>query len=245
MDVVLVDLVRQQHQALPLSEPKDALHGLAGQHLACGVARVDDRDSAGHAPTRAEVRDGALQLVQVDTPAGLLVEEVAHGLPAQQRHRGAVEGVLRDRQQHAILGASDSQLQDRLNGGRSTVREEDVLHVRLRTVPRGEEGGNVLPEDGMPLGVGVGADAAVRDALEVAGRSLSDVRGEEAVPLHQRGLRKAGEDLPVEQQGPLAHCLRVADVAGNDGVEGERLLILSRQRPVRILLLFKLLCKLL
>mmetsp|Transcript_63430 Transcript_63430/g.182040 ORF Transcript_63430/g.182040 Transcript_63430/m.182040 type:complete len:297 (+) Transcript_63430:569-1459(+) len=215
VDVVLVNLVSQDHKPLPLRKLQHALHGFPRQDLARRVAGVDDGDGPGVAALLPKLADGALELRDVDAPSSLLVQVVAHRLAAQKRHRGAVEGVLRNGQHHTVIRPTHCELHHHLHGSRGAVRQKDIVGIRLEAVSLGQPLRHILAKDGMPLRVRVGAHTSIVYAREVVGGPVAHVLGVE-VGLQKRRIRQASQNLPVELQRGLADGLRIPDVAGHN-----------------------------
>jgi len=83
MDVVLMDLICQHHEAFSFCKLEHALHDLTCQDVACRVARVDHYHCPRSAPACPKLANCALELFQRDCPACLLIQEVTYRLPTQ------------------------------------------------------------------------------------------------------------------------------------------------------------------
>ena len=110
---------------------------LSGEHLACGVAGVDDHDGP-HVALLLPLLDGPLQLLHVQGPVPLLIQVVSDLLHAVLGQRGAVERVLGDGDHHpglldVVSAGIGHQLEDGADALAGSGTEHHVPPVTLYT----------------------------------------------------------------------------------------------------------------
>ena len=226
-DVGLVDLVRHHHQILVGGEAEDVRDGVGGQAAARGVARVDHDDGADVGAVALSIGVGVLDGGHVRGPATGLVEVVGHAPRVQQGQGGGVERVLRDGYQDACFWFRADDVHKRVHPRARARRQKDGGGVRGEAIALLDELGHGVADPGGALGLRVCAHGfyfgqepfgAVDDIGGVVEGGLQGgFVGEEG------GVLEDGEDLAEEGDGFLVELLRVADVGGDDGVEGEGL----------------------
>lgn len=72
----------------------------ATSHHVVNIIRLSDE-------TRPHLSDRLLHSIHVEAPVRLLVQLVPNALPAQQSDERTVDGILRDRNEDAVLGPRD------------------------------------------------------------------------------------------------------------------------------------------
>ena len=132
VNVTLVHLVGKNEETLLFGESNDVFDVVPRQHLARGIAGVDDADGAGVA-VAARFADGALQFGRIQGPAIGFVEIITDLAGAELGNGGRVERVLRQRDHDAdgrgALGVQE-QLHDGADGVTGARRQEDVRRIR-------------------------------------------------------------------------------------------------------------------
>mmetsp|Transcript_27798 Transcript_27798/g.60802 ORF Transcript_27798/g.60802 Transcript_27798/m.60802 type:complete len:399 (+) Transcript_27798:298-1494(+) len=165
VDVLLVHLVREQHEALLLAQLDDVGEVGLGHELPGGVPRVDDAERLGLEAVAARLVDHLARGVDVEAPALLLLEVVAELLAAEDGDEGGVEGVLGDGDEHRVLGAADEGGEHLLDAGAGAAGEVEALGVAGVAVALLNEGGDAVAEGLDALAVAVGTGAALDERL--------------------------------------------------------------------------------
>src|SRR5262249_32546952 len=88
VDILLVDLVSEEDEALLLAQGHDLLHVAARQDGAGRVAGVDHDEAPRRHARRPRLLEGAAQLREVEGPPTRLVKVVGDGGPAEEGNRG-------------------------------------------------------------------------------------------------------------------------------------------------------------
>lgn len=107
VQVRLVDLVREEHEAVLLAEPHDVLHRRFVEQRASRVAWVDDDERLGRDALPDGVMDRGLDVRRRRRPIGVLVEVVRYAHAGVGREGCCVQRVLRDRDEDARAGVGD------------------------------------------------------------------------------------------------------------------------------------------
>jgi hypothetical protein len=238
-DVGLVDFVGDDDELVLGGELEHALDVLGGERGAGGVARVDDADgldvgALGHGLVVALLDGG-----HAGAPVGGLVEEVGYAAGVEDGEGGGVERVLGDGHHDACLGLCADDVQQRVDAGRGAVAEVDAVDRRGVPVAALDVFGDRLADASCALRLRVCADAV--DVLEQLLRARNHVRlvaegpRQDVLVLQQLRVLQQRGDLAEECDGLLVELLRVADVGGDDRVEGQVLaLALGQLRAVRL-----------
>mmetsp|Transcript_15525 Transcript_15525/g.52383 ORF Transcript_15525/g.52383 Transcript_15525/m.52383 type:complete len:495 (-) Transcript_15525:215-1699(-) len=226
VNVLLVHLVRQQHEPLAHAEVHHPLQGGPREDLARGVARVNEHAGPGILAQGPGLVHGPLERLLRHRPVAALVQQVALLVRAQQGDEAAVDGVLGHGEEHRVVGPGDDGGEHLANGRGGAVLQKDVPRVAHVAVPLRDEARDVVTEATDALRGGVGAHAALPHGLAHLPGALDGVPGEQ-----RRGVRVVHaalgrqvaerEHLAEECERPLAHGLGVADVGEGDAVEGE------------------------
>mmetsp|Transcript_58737 Transcript_58737/g.182165 ORF Transcript_58737/g.182165 Transcript_58737/m.182165 type:complete len:422 (+) Transcript_58737:55-1320(+) len=163
VDVLLVDLVGQDDQTVAVGEANQLLEMLLPEALACRVAGVDDHHRAHLDTLRAGRVQRRLQALHAQTPAGVLVQVVAHEPAAVEGDGGRVQRVLRQGHEDAVMLAAEQSFQEQPHALRGAVREEDVVGARAEApVTAGDEVADLLADDAVAPRVLIGAQAPVQ-----------------------------------------------------------------------------------
>eukprot|EP00754_Rhynchopus_humris_P016146 Rhum_TRINITY_DN14497_c10_g1::Rhum_TRINITY_DN14497_c10_g1_i3::g.93134::m.93134 len=222
VDVLLVHLVGQHHEAVLLSELAHFADLVPRQHVARGVAGVDDRHRLHLHAAVTRLLHRRPHRLHVQRPLAVLRQVVRHGGPALHGDSRGVQGVLRDGQHHAAVRRRDQHAEDQLDARRRAVCQEDVLRLRSHAVATLQRLRQVAAHPVVAEGACVRTrHVRVPDGRHHLLRTPHGVR-RDAVCLveHPRAVHQGGH-LPVVRDGLLQHRLRVADVARDDLLEGE------------------------
>jgi len=220
----LIHLVGHDDQPLLCRQLKDGAYVVGSQRGAGRIARVDDDDGAHVGAVVPRVFQRGSDPLNVRAPRPVLFEVVGHGLRAEQGQGGRVERVLRDGHEDARLRAGADDVQERVDAAGRAVGQVDLVLVAGVAVSSLDKVGHGLADAGRAVRLRVRADAL--DVFEQLLRALDHVLfipqrpGQDVFVLKQLRVFEDGGDLAEECDGLLVELLRVADVGGDDRVEG-------------------------
>jgi len=238
-DVGLVDFVGEHDKVLLGCKLDDRLDGLGLEGSTSGVTGVDDGDGADVDTFLLSLAESLADAGHIGTPSILFVQVVGNALGVEQAEGGGVERVLRDRDQNTSVGRGADDSQEGVDTSTGAGREVDVGRVGGVAVSPLDEVGNGLPDARRTLRLRVCADRL--DILEQGPGTLNDILLvaqallQYVFVLQQLRVLHQTEHLAEEGDGLLVELLRVADVGGDDIVEGQVLALALGQSSLVLL----------
>ena len=226
VDVLLIHLVRHDHDVLTSADLADVLDVLASEALACGIARVHCSDRLHRQTLAASTLDRLLDVSRIQRPVVLLVQVVRLVLTSEDVDRRRVQRILRNRNQNAVSRLVDQQLQTVLNRLRSSIRQENVLRIRWEAIALRNVRSHILQHLGHSRCLRIRTRTS-RVRCQQLLSSLYRIRMEHLGMLVQHlRPRSDAKHLTKESNRFLLNSLRITHIAVQQRIERELLSLL-------------------